>query len=198
MPNDNDTTPTPPTHPPSNGSAAAKYPHKLRGRVRPKLPAATVGPTLYVFNARAGVIVVPLADRPEQRTAIEREGGVWDPDDECWRFANAKQRDALQREFDDGRKLASNAIRSTSVKLLPGLNPIGRPLWAEIGKLRQVERMAKYLETFEDLRKVPPRQLADMITRTGDASVLRSILALEVPELVTRAATKALQALGAK
>lgn len=176
--------------------ASGRGPHKLRCKVRPPLPD-DAAPFVLVWVNRQGHIVIPLQDRPGQRTAIEREGGVWDPADEVYRFDNAKKRDAVQRELDDAERKINDAVRSSSVTLAPGLNLAGARRWAELAKLEQVKRVERFLEVIDEPVAVKAATLIDYIKRTGTRSVLQHLLELELPAAVIKAATKQLDELNA-
>lgn len=164
--------------------------HPLRSKVRPAIPA-NEPPWVLVLNRRAGYITIPIQDRPAQRTAIEREGGVWDG--EVWRFSNAKQRDALQRELDDAATKASDSVRGMAVKLAPGLNLVGQALLDALDHLQAFKRVSHHLEAI-DVKTVKTAALLDHVKNTGVPAVLRYLLEVDgLDARVVKAATAQLE-----
>jgi hypothetical protein len=181
------------TPPPADLADHRSRPHKLQSKVRPALPS-NKAPWTLVYVARDGHVVIPIPDRPGQRDSIEHAGGVWDPDAKCWRFANAKARDAIQQGIDADARKAADTVRPSSHKLAPGLNLIGEDFWEAIKDLNQVARHKDKLAEV-DIDKVKPATLIDYVKKTGVRAVLQWLLEQELDSAVIKAVTKQLDSL---
>jgi hypothetical protein len=167
--------------------------HKLTSKVRPALPDDKA-PWSLLWVARLGHVVIPLNDRPGQREMIEHAGGVWDPKAEAWIFDNVKKRDAAQREIDVAKSKISDAVRSTTKMLAPGLNLCGADYWKAIRDLPQAKR---HPIEIVDLKTIKPATLVDYIKKTGVPAVLTWLLEQELPDSVIKAARTQLDGINA-
>jgi hypothetical protein len=167
--------------------------HKLTSKVRPALPDDKA-PWSLLWVARLGHVVIPLNDRPGQREMIEHAGGVWDPKAEAWIFDNVKKRDAAQHQIDVAKSKVSDAVRSTTKMLAPGLNLCGADYWKAIRDLPQAKRHP--IEVV-DLKTIKSATLVDYIKKTGVPAVLTWLLEQELPDSVIKAARTQLDGINA-